>query len=155
MKKLLILVNLLSLICLCGCSTATFPTDAGIASSMIGGVGAVSGYLIGQEIDDSSTSKLMGGAVGMVLAQQAYEMNRDADKRKVVEAYEQGKREARVEASNAYWRSVTGADGSEYMAATDGAKKQHLRQIQYDPHVSQGVVYGATYHPSEMTIRGQ
>ena len=137
-----------------GCTTATFPGDAGLASSMAGGVGAVAGYLIGQEIDDSSTSKLAGGAVGLVLAQQTYEMNKEADKRKVIEAYEQGKREARVEASNAYWRSVTGADGSEYVDITKKTKNQHLRQIQYDPHVSQGVVYGASYAPAEMSIRG-
>jgi hypothetical protein len=155
MRKNIIL--LFSLICILnsGCTTATLPGDAGLASSMIGGVGAVSGYLLGKEIDDSNTSKLAGGAIGLVLAQQAFEMNKEADTRKVVEAYEQGKREARVEASNAYWRAVTGADGHEYVDPTEKTKTIHYRQIQYDPHVSQGVIYGASYSPAEMTIRGQ
>lgn len=113
------------------------------------------GFMIGKAIDDSDEAKLAGTAVGIIAAQQLYEMTKKGDQQKIAEAYEQGKREARTEASNSYWRSVTGADGSEFYAAQQNGKNKHLRQIQYDPHVNQGVIYGGSYAPSEMVIRGQ
>ena len=119
---------------LLGCSSTTSPSADLIASEAM---------------------KLGGAAVGIIAAQQIYEATKEGDSRKIAEAYEQGKREARTEASNAYWRSVTGADGSEYYAAQNEGKKLKFRQIQYDPHVSQGAIYGASYAPEDMTIRGQ
>lgn len=145
----------LALLALAACDTASMPTFENSGSSLASGFGGVGGYLVGKAIDNSDTSKIAGTAIGLVAAQQLYQSAENGNKRKIVEAYEQGKREARVEASNAYWRAVTGANGEEYYAARNGGKDIHYRQIQYDPHVSQGVIYGADYAPEDMVIRGQ
>ena len=121
---------------LLGCSSTTSPSADLIASGATSAIGGVGGYMVGKAIDsDSEAMKLGGAAVGIIAAQQIYEATKEGDSRKIAEAYEQGKREARTEASNAYWRSVTGADGSEYYAAQNEGKKLKFRQIQYDPHV--------------------
>lgn len=120
-----------------GCNTAS------IAPLAISAAGAAGGYLAGGAIDDSEGAKLGGMAVGLIAASQAYEYLEKGDEQKILEAYEQGKREARTEASNAYWRAVTGADGSEYFAEQNKGLK--IRQIQWDTHVTKGVVYGAIY----------
>lgn len=144
------------LLFLYACSGVPSPNANLIASSATSAAGGIGGYLIGDAIDsDSEAVKLGGAAIGLIAAQQLYDMTKEGDTRKITEAYEQGKREARTEASNAYWRSVTGADGSEYAAAQYEGKKLHFRQIQYDPHVNQGVIYGGSYAPEDMTIRGQ
>ena len=75
-------------------------------------------------------------AVGIIAASQAYEYYEHGNDKRIVEAYEQGKREARTEVSNSYWRAVTGADGSEYHAEQNTALK--LRLINRDPHATEG-----------------
>lgn len=127
-----------------------------LMSGIVTAASGAGGFMVGKAIDkDSDETKLAGTAVGIIAAQQLYEMTKKGDQQKIAEAYEQGKREARTEASNAYWRSVTGADGSEFYASQQDGKNKHLRQIQYDPHVNQGVIYGGSYAPSEMVVRGQ
>ena len=150
------LVTSFPLFLLCACTGVPSPNTNLIASSATSAAGGIGGYLIGEAIDsDSEAVKLGGAAVGLIAAQQIYDMTKEGDSQKITEAYEQGKREARTEASNAYWRSVTGADGSEYTTAQNEGKKLHFRQIQYDPHINQGVIYGGSYAPEDMIIRGQ
>lgn len=138
------LVASMLLIALAGCNTAS------IAPLAISAAGAAGGYLAGGAIDDSEGAKLGGMAVGLIAASQAYEYLDKGDGQKILEAYEQGKREARTETSNAYWRAVTGADGSEYNEAADAASNLKYRQIQYDPHATEGVVYGSSYVPKDV-----
>lgn len=52
--------------------------------------------------------------VGLIATSQAYEYMETGNEQKIMEAYEQGKHEARIEVSNSYWRAVTSADGFEY-----------------------------------------
>ena len=120
-----------------GCSTASF------APLAVSAAGTAGGYLAGGAIDDSEGAKLGGMAVGLIAASQAYEYLDTSDEKKIQEAYEQGRREARREVSNAYWREAIGADGAEYeQSRSEGAK---TRQISRDPHINGGIVYGAEY----------
>ena len=155
MKRILYPCFLVALSLLSGCGSYTAPSSDMLMGGVATAASGAGGFMIGKAIDDSDEAKLAGTAVGLIAAQQLYEMTKKGDQQKIAEAYEQGKREARTEASNSYWRSVTGADGSEFYAAQQDGKNKHLRQIQYDPHVNQGVIYGGSYAPSEMVIRGQ
>ena len=143
MKKMYIL----SLIAMSSFAVSGCVSTSSIAPLAIAAAGAAGGYLTGGAIDDSDGAKIAGMAVGLIAASQAYEYLDKSGEQKVLEAYEQGKREARVEASTAYWNAITGADGSEFRATNDSSKK--LRQVDRDPHVTEGVIYGARYISAE------
>lgn len=148
LKGLTKFIPLMTVMALAGCNTAS------VAPLAIATAGAAGGYLAGGAIDDSDGAKIGGMAVGLIAASQAYEYMETGNEQKIVEAYEQGKREARIEVSNSYWRAVTSADGTEYHTAQEGEKK--LRLIDRDPHVTEGIIYGARFiDKNTMQTRGE
>lgn len=133
-KILLRVIASLVSVVLAGCNTAS------IAPLAISAAGAAGGYLAGGAISDSEGAKIGGMAVGLIAASQAYEYLENNGEKAIREAYEQGKREARTEVSNAYWREAIGADGSEYEKSREQNCK--IRLMKREPHIYKGTIYG-------------
>ena len=96
--------------------------------------------MAGGAISDSEGAKIGGMAAGLIAASQAYGYLENNGEKAIREAYEQGKREARTEISNAYWHEAIGADGSEYEKSRKQSCK--IRLIKRKPHIYKGAIYG-------------
>lgn len=134
MKNLIILIPIIVLGF--GCSSYRGNYLAPIA-------GAASGYLVGEQIDEGTAGRMGGAIVGMVAAQRLNEKMQETRDQQLAEAYQQGKREARLETANEFWREKTYAEGDH--PNLKDRESQRTRQIQHEPRMVEGVNYGASY----------
>lgn len=124
---------------LTGCSSMPAGDPVGY---LVGGVG---GAGVGRAISDEKWAPAAGAAAGLI-GYAAYAELAYPPEQKVFEAYEQGKREARVEASKEFWVNETDGNGYLYEQLVQDGKKPNnrLRQIQ-EPQFIEGVSYGGIY----------
>ena len=145
--KFILVLPLLALACVSsGCALSRGPAAALGAGALIGGaVGQSVG--IGQAFSGAGNSAdaMTGAVIGVVVANEASKAVRTTDER-LKDAYQQGQRDARVEASAEYWNEATYADGSHPSLQKTKGK---VRQVQSDTRYIEGVKQGAYYVPQE------
>jgi hypothetical protein len=126
-----------------GCGSTAGDNAASMTNSLLpAAIGGVLGGVGGDAMFDSTSGAIGGAVVGMIAAAKTAEYLKQDSQQLISEAYEQGRREARVEASNEFWDDRTFADGSHPDIT---GEESTLRQIQYDARFTESVRYGSTY----------
>lgn len=142
MKKLCILGLLSAMLLGSGCSYTPKGNPVGYV------LGAGGGALLGSQVSDEKWAPAAGAAAGL-LAYAAYSELSQPSNQKLMEAYEQGKREARTETSREFWINETDGNGvyfeaqKEANANPEGTVKTRVMQEQ---RYIEGVNYGAVYY---------
>jgi len=149
MKTPLITLALAVLLGGCASSPLQVAKTAETGSELVGtAVGttlsAGAGYLVGGVIKDSDASRAIGAATGAAIYLTNSEVKRGEKAKTLAEAYEEGRREGRLEAAKEYWDEVTDANG-DLVRDAQRQKKTHVRQIQYDSRYVEGVNVGGGY----------
>lgn len=128
---------------LAGCSSMPKGDPVGYLLGGAGGAG------IGRLVSDEKWAPAAGAAGGLIAYAAYAELTRPSDQ-DIWEAYEQGKREARVEVSREFWINETDGDGFLYekLREEQGGRTNRLRQIQ-EPQFIEGVSYGGVYQYPE------
>lgn len=126
-----------------GCVTS--PVDTGKASAvdpamlLVTGAGAAGGALIGDQIAPGGAGAALGGGIGAVSAGVLAGAAVQYSNRQKAEAFERGKRAARVEVMEQYWQEQTEAAHPGDTAAANGDRP--TRSLNYERGVFGGVRY--------------
>lgn len=131
---------------LAGCSsnsgTASDSPTGGSSSDLIAMAGgSLAGGSISKMLGGSKTEIVAGTLVGGTLAYAANNYLTQDSNQRIIGAYEQGQRDARVKGSTDWWDGATGADGREF-ALSGSAPRASVKLIQESGLVD-GVSYGA------------
>ena len=124
-----------------GCVTS--PIDTGKASAvdpamlLVTGAGAAGGAYIGNSIAPGGAGSAIGASIGAVGAGVLAGAAVQYTNRQKAEAFERGKRAARIEVMEDYWKGQTEAE----QTASNGSGDRPVRDIRYERGVFQGVKY--------------
>lgn len=143
-------ISVFCLVFVSGCVTS--PIDSGAQSSALSpgslvamAVGGGAGGLIGNQIAPGGLGAAVGTGVGMIGAAALVQASAQYNARQKAEAYERGKRSARVEVMEQYWYDQTSSYDPKAGKSADSSRP--TRDIKYDAGVYEGVKLDQNFRP--------
>jgi len=108
-------------------------------------VGGGAGAVIGNKIAPGGLGAAVGTGIGMIGASILTQAASQYSDRQKAEAYERGKRSARIEVMEQYWYDQTGSYDPNAGKSADSSRP--TRDIKYDTGVYEGIKLDQKYRP--------